>query len=522
MLRLESPRLRLGLCILLFFTGAFLLAGSKEKAWGDAGLMHEVARRIATHGSVAIETEWPPMSHVGHDGRIYSQYPLGPSLVAVPFVLVHRALVTAAPSGAPVFLPVTTHLAPALLGGLACVLFFFLARRCGATARAAALGALTLGFATTLFVYARSPFSEILQAACAIGFVGAIDRTLRSPTRSSALVLGLWAGALLQSKTVFALSVACAGAFIAFSLRRDRQALGRVAGWSTLALAPFAILTLAYNAARWGSPFDTGYGETLSLARESIAVGLWGMFLSPGKSVFLYSPPLLLAAFALPRFVREHRDLAVAIAVVVVPPVLFTARLLPWAGDYAWGPRYLVFAIPLLWLPAVVSLGNVPRFIKGSVVAAGLAVQLLGASFYWDHWIRIAIRAHEDWLGKPNRAGAAPPLNAAGLCDACFEDMHGHQWLPVFSPIAGHLWLLLHRGDSWAVAQRDAPWRRYTTVETPSVETYYAATRLDWWGNLWLRAEEPRLFRAGIWLGVLFVGMTAYGARGWQRRLEDE
>ena len=43
-------------------------------------------------------------------------------------------------------------------------------------------------------------------------------------------------------------------------------------------------------------------------------------------------------------------------ALTALPVVLLYSRLLFWAGDYAWGPRYLVFLAPLLLLPAALLL----------------------------------------------------------------------------------------------------------------------------------------------------------------------
>jgi hypothetical protein len=154
------------------------------------------------------------------------------------------------------------------------------------------------------------------------------------------------------------------------------------------------------------------------------------------------------------------------------------------------------------------------------VIAFGITVQVLGASFYWDHWIRIAIHTHEAWLGNPDRRGARPPLNGAGLCDGCFEDNHGHDWLPPLSPIVGHAWLLRHVGDPWPVAQLDAPWRRYTTIDMPGVATYYGAARFDWWGLLWL-SERHGTRPVGIALFGLFVAAALGGAMRWRRLVSE-
>lgn len=515
---------RARLAILVCLTGCFLLVGSREPPWGDARIMYEVAEGMATKQRIAVKSEWPPMSHKGPDGKVYSQYALGPSLVAVPAVWLRNGLAGERAPEANLARVVTSHLAQAVLGALTCMLFFGLCMRLGASARAATAGTLTLAFATMILVYARSPFSEIMQAACILGFASSLIAAADAPTRRHALIAGAWGAAVLNAKAVLALSILGGAVFLIVALRRDRAALLRVLGWAAAAGAPGVILFLLYNHARWGSPFDTGYGDTLGQMREHPFTGLWGLLLSPGKSLFLYSPPLVLGVIASVRFARSHGRAALALALVGLPPLLFYTRFLAWAGDYCWGPRYLTYLVPLLLVPAVISAWPTLRRSRAAAAAAallviaGLAVQTLGAAYYWDHWIRISMHARFNWLGNPNRSGATLKINHLGLCDACFEDMSGHQWLPPFSPIAGHAWMLTHRGDAWAVAQRDAPWRRYTRVDLPQVKTYYDQVRLDWWAFLWLD-EQPKARGLGIAFLVAFLALAIGGGIWWWRRV---
>lgn len=112
---------------------------------------------------------------------------------------------------------------------------------------------------------------------------------------------------------------------------------------------------------------------------------------------------------------------------------------------------------------------------------------------------------------------------AQGRCHACFEDMHGHQWLPPFSPIEGHSWLLRHVpfDHSWERAEKDAPWKRYTKLELTGVKPVYEAIKIDWWGNLWLDDEDDeinadtRMF-GKIWL-TLFSLLLLAGLVLWLR-----
>jgi hypothetical protein len=314
------------------------------------------------------------------------------------------------------------------------------------------------------------------------------------------------------------------GIFLVATLWRDRAALLRVLGFAAFAFLPFLLLAGAYNRARWGSPLITGYEAVQSSATESILLGLYGFVFSLGKSVFVFSPPLVLAIFAAVLFARQHRRAALGAALVSGAMVLAYARFTFWPGDWSWGPRYLTFLVPAAMLPVAPALdhwwaGPRRRWATAAlalVAALGLGVQLLGSAFYWDHFIRITATVRNAWLGSPNRTGAALlNLGGPGICAACFEDMYAYDWLPPFQPVEGHLWLFRHlwAKDDWQKAALDAPWRRYTRLPI-AFAGEYARARFDWWALLWM-VDDTGMRPRGRQLLTLFGGMLLVGGAVW-------
>jgi hypothetical protein len=111
---------------------------------------------------------------------------------------------------------------------------------------------------------------------------------------------------------------------------------------------------------------------------------------------------------------------ALAIALTVFPLIFVYARYLFWSGDWGWGPRYLVFALPALIVPVAelvdpatpparaAALRRWRRFGLGAALLSGLAVQGLGMAFYLG-------RLHLD---RPARAvHLARSARSAGLDD---------------------------------------------------------------------------------------------------------
>ena len=515
-----SPR-ALGVAIFVTTLAFYLMTSSREPAWGDARSMWDVADHLVGHGTLATSVRWPDDAPTGRGGHYYGIAPLGTSLVHVPGAAATRLVATAAPSQVRLARPLLTHLAPAALGALCCVLFFLLLLELGRSPRVASVATLILAGASTTWVYARMPYSEILQATCALGLLRQVLRTAAQPSRRQALWLGTWAGLLLHSKYVFALAIAGAALHLAICLRHRRAELVRALTWAAAAGAPWVALALAYNWARWGDVTRTGYEPYLgAYFGGSVFDGMWGMLGSPNKSVFLYSPPLVLAALALPAAVRAAPRYGLALVTMVAPVFLVYCTYRSWSGEYAWGPRFAVWMVPALLVPLAWALeaarARWQRAAVLAVVAGGVAVQLVGSALYWDHFIRVAIRVKNQWLGQPDRAGSYIAARGRGHCDSCFEDTYPVLWTPAFQPIAGNLWLLraLARGDDAAQAQTTAPWRTYTTLTVDLGDTYDRA-RVDWWGLLWLR-DVPGTAPAGIAVLLLLCAALAWG--GWRWR----
>jgi hypothetical protein len=509
-------------CIAIFVAvfSLFLLTSGRDRPWGDSHPMWDVAVAIAHHGEIHITTKWPGDLPDGRNGKTYGIAPLGPVVVHIPGVVILGLVHAVAPSYETLVWPLASHLAPAALGALACVLFFLLLIDLGRTPRTASLCTAILALSTTLWVYARYPYSEIVQLACFLGAFRATWRVLESPTRREALWFGFWAGCLLNAKYVYALAIVGAVATIAWTLRARRGELKRVIYWAAATGGPLLALALFYNWARWGNIFETGYGPYLdAYFGGSIADGAWGMLLSPNKSAFLYSPPLALALIGAVAAVRDKPRFGLLVCTVAVPTLLVCCTYRSWSGDYAWGPRFFVYLTPIVLVPLawfVDRLTRVKKAVLAGVFAAGMAVQLLGNALYWDHFIRVAIETKNQWLGNPNRGGAYIAQHD-GHCDSCFEDTYEVLWTPAFQPIRGHWWLVksLARGDDWRAAQADAPWRRYTSLNVDLSQTYPRA-RIDWWGLIWMR-DAPQTWALGLVLLVAFAAGTGGGAWWWWR-----
>lgn len=518
--------------LFLAFVSFYLLTGGRERPWGDSQVMWEVAERIATQGRLDIAYEWPPMSHKGPNGLVYSQYALLASLSHLPGALLLDWLVALFPGSRGFWWPFCSHLAPACFGALTCVLFEDFCRRIGASRRNALFSTVAVGLGTILWVYARYSYSEALQSLCFLFLALRFFELHQRPSSSNALLFGLAGGMLVNAKLVYALSLLPLLLAVVLVSRSTPKVLLRRLLWIGMGALPWVVALLWYNWARWGSVFDTGYGETIALFNESPFWGAAGLLASPGKSVFLYSPPLVLGLWGWWRGLCQgkFRGVLLWIALSTLVTMLSYTRHQFWHGGWCWGPRYWVFATPILMLgfsAALTKFGCYSSLKKRtigialaiSVFVTGASVQCLGNAFYWDHYIRIGKEVTTRWLGRPDRSGASIPERGRGHCDSCIEDLHALLWQPALSPISGHRWLLPHvvRQEGWKTAQRDAPWHRYTSKQI-NIKRSYRRARIDSWFLLWLKDHTRHrglgqvLFGALLALWALGVGSLIWAS----------
>jgi hypothetical protein len=313
----------------------------------------------------------------------------------------------------------------------------------------------------------------LAAGVCTILWSGSLDGTVESVTGAliTAVYLGLarlhrnpqalwsaWTGCalallVLAQPGLVVLVVPVSVLYAVCLALRSRMA----SSLATPALAfglPFAFgLALAAwsNAARYGSALLTGYEWATRGPRVPLYVGVYGLLFSAGKSLFLYSPPLVLAAFAAPRFIRRVGWVGTFPFVLLATFVLAYGGLPYWGGDGAWGPRYLIpltgsLCTPLAGLLPSDSLGawRWKRAALAFFVALGVAVNLIGATTSTVEYFSLLIKC---------RVILPPPVDP--------------RWSPILfdpevSPIVGRAHVLasaLHRSRygtslSWTLPMR--------------------------------------------------------------------
>ena len=141
-------------------------------------------------------------------------------------------------------------------------------------------------------------------------------------------------------------------AFVIYSfiyLRRNRRLL-----LCFLVLLGLLLIIVGFvNYVRFGSFTEFGYGSGYGAFSYNRGwTGLVGLWLSPGKGLILYFPLVLFLPIALKFMYRHDKSLVFFTIYIVIAIWLYFGTLEPynesrfWSGAPAWGPRYMIPALP--------------------------------------------------------------------------------------------------------------------------------------------------------------------------------
>ena len=481
-------RVRLPLFVLLF--ALFAMLAPAAPLAGIARTVAFSARALAVTGTLDVAPYGDGASlpsTVVHAGRRRATTALGATLALVPAEAMGLATRTIDPAAR-----ITRTLesaTAAALAALVCVVFFGLVVRDGLSPRAALAFTLALAFATPLLWYARVPdgtaLATLLLLVAARAARDVVSADVVGPgDRKAALVLGLALGALVVVQPTLLLAALVLVAWCGLH-RYDRLGLAVAAR----VLVPLAagIAVVAAHRAHVGAHAEP-MGDLLQ--------GLDGLVLSTGKSVFLYAPLLLLAPLALVRLWRTHRALAQLVLAVAAAVLLAAAQLDDWHGDPTWGPRRAIPLVPLAleavalaWSTRAAADARAARRANAMLAlltAVGIAVQTVGISI-----------APATYLAVVTDVRAA-----TGSGSWFAEEPSECHFIPQFSPILGHAWLLSHRLRNDCRLDVNPPYLLLLS-NPPKLDVSWPRLFLDWFAIGWPVAA------AIAWLAALAVAAAA-------------
>lgn len=315
----------------------------------------------------------------GKDGREYAQYGLGLPLVSAPWCALgkwidpsenternHLDTIKQGDQEGTDFLQWWMTILTIGITAMMCVLCFDLFLILGISRSRAIVFTLVLAFCTYTWPHGRTFFTEPLSAFCLIAALWSILKAeQKSPVSWWYLIAGIfWSYAILTRLDSIITLPAAAWLLVVFfndGKWSIRFSFKRLFLFGIPFIAVLALI-LAYNVYRFGSAFSTGYEDQPENIRfiTPLLVGLHGFLLTPGRSLFLYSPPLIFAIVGIYRLWCYQPRQCVGIGLICAAYLVVLSKWQNWAGGYDWGPRHIYQVTPFLMLFAASCFREIP------------------------------------------------------------------------------------------------------------------------------------------------------------------
>lgn len=388
-----------GLALFALLLGIYMLTMSGHTYASDEETMLAVGQSLLARGNFAIPPSEPFLmtTNTGVDGQHYSRYGPLQSVLAVPFIAAGNALALLVPGYSELVMRFVVLLLPALATAAMAWLLVLWVAETGFSTRIGVLVGMLFGLTSLGWPHGRTFFAETL----ATFFLVLCGYGLRRETRWWWAIAGAAAVGALATKIQTGLALPVLAIYALAVCWRNGPGFGRALGgrllFGLLGLAlPMAAL-LAYNTLLFGAPTNSGYGSVGTQAvsqHGNWRTGLYGLTVSTGKGLLIYSPSILLGLIGLGARPRQQWRESLLAALMLISHIAFYSNVGYWHGDGAWGPRYMVFVVPFAYLPAaglLAALGERARgwrWAAGALVALSFLIQLLPLLVSFDTYIQ--------------------------------------------------------------------------------------------------------------------------------------
>lgn len=317
-------------------------------------------------------------TYIGKDGKTYSPTGLGFSLAFLPAVVITDIVYKFYNIPPPVHFPLesdwlifllaslTNSFFAALLG---IILFKYFITLKIKFKQALLLSALSL-FTTNLFVYGKHSMAHMMFITFLLLTFFGIKKYFITKSKKTLFLAGLSYGAVIITYNLtFILTLPpliIYGLILSKAKINSNTILRFIKKFFIffLGIFPFLIMYFWFESLRSGTSFTnatylTSYAKA-TVSRLPIPIlidGLFGQLFSPGRSIFLYSPLLLIILFfwrKIPSSIKP--ELFTFLAFTLIYILFFAAQYATgrpdqsiaelWHGESSWGPRYLTPLIP--------------------------------------------------------------------------------------------------------------------------------------------------------------------------------
>lgn len=386
----------------------YLFTGQGSIQSADGKIMYLLTQSMVENHSLSFTER---VSQGDAEGEKYSKYGIGMSVLAAPFYIAGKALsavLPVAPSYATLF---CVSMMNAFITALSCLLIYRLGReRFGFSHRTSVLLAIGYGLSTIAWFYSEDFMSEPATSLFLLAAVFLVTGSDGGQKHRNLLLAGVFLGMALTCR--LATLVTVPGFLLYLMLDREKAPSWKIkklvadAARLLIPITGFVFLIFLYNYVRFENIFETGYEKGFGAGGWT---GLLGILFSPGKSVFLYNPLIIVGCLAIPIFIKVKNKMAWLFGWIVLIHLVLFSFWHSWYGGSGWGPRLMLVTLPYLVLPVGFLLEKAKGKARAGIIAVmvvGICIQISSVTvnisrYYYDLRHQYQDQAHDMLLYSP-------------------------------------------------------------------------------------------------------------------------
>ena len=386
-------------------------AQTSDAVWNMA-----VAYSLVTQGNANLDEFEPMLASINYaateqvDGHYYNLFPIGPSLMAVPFMYV----LLKSGAGLTFF---NEHgldnrgpqqnfdiLVASILVALASAILFLTVRTAAVPPGAAMLLVFIFAFCTPVWSTAsRSLWTHgpSVLMLCLTAFL-----LLRGRAHPSSLgFTGLHLDIEFICWTTNAISIALLGGWL---LVRHRRQFFYFVAWAM----PVALPWIAYNLSVYGTALPGYHDPSRASGWNSFLVALPANMISPGRGLLVFCPIFLFSIYGVVLRWKENRlrdEFGIFSGVIFLHWIVHS-RFAHWWMGHSYGPRAFTDCVPfltLLLVPVIPKLQSDRTHAAGRFLLRGVFCAAVLFSFF-VHFRGATTNAVHDWNIEPVNIDTAP------------------------------------------------------------------------------------------------------------------
>jgi len=268
-----------------------------------------------------------------------------------------------------------------ILSALILLIFYSFCLNLSSSPTKSLVSALLLGCGTIIWPYSCTYWTQPIITLCFISAFYFIHLYAQNEKSRYLVYAGLVGGYAIVTRPEAILIIPWFILYILFIQWPNKRKLLDALSIFIVPVLFFIVLQMLWNYHRFGDFLQTGAIQKrfIFYFRGKLYISLLVNLVSINRSIFIYSPPLILFFFSIKNIFIKYKNMTIIILGIVLTYLIFYSKYIFWMSATSWGPRFLVPLAPLILLPVCLFIANnrIKKIFTGILLSIGVFIQLI-------------------------------------------------------------------------------------------------------------------------------------------------